>query len=283
MQSDRCRRRRQGRPLIDAQNASGSRCRAGPRRSRRSRRGRGDAPARRKRCPRSGVRRRRRSERGAHVRSGGASRSPLHSASMRRSVNGYVLPSLNLLTAQRVSERTTLSKGHHRRQRRGARKRARRFRRARRDHQCASRPGGDALRTGARARHQVLARDRARRRHRPLDERGVGARRGGVGPQRHRHRAAQSHAREGLLARIAGGQGLQRKRRQAAALPRQDHRRRVGDRRSGAHAASLDRRHHRLRQIGRHQHHDPVAGLSAAPRPMPADHGRSQDARTFRL
>ncbi|MFI4971711.1 MAG: DNA translocase FtsK 4TM domain-containing protein, partial [Hyphomicrobiales bacterium] len=29
---------------------------------------------------------------------------------VRRSVNGYVLPSLNLLTAQRVSERTTLSK-----------------------------------------------------------------------------------------------------------------------------------------------------------------------------
>ena len=25
----------------------------------------------------------------------------------------------------------------------------------------------------------------------------------------------------------------------------------------------LDRRHHRLRQVGRHQHHDPVAGLSA--------------------
>ena len=30
-------------------------------------------------------------------------------------------------------------------------------------------------------------------------------------------------------------------------------------RRSRAHAASADRRHHRLRQIGRHQHHDPVA------------------------
>ncbi len=30
-----------------------------------------------------------------------------------------------------------------------------------------------------------------------------------------------------------------------------------------AHAASPDRRHHRLRQVGRHQHHDPVAGLPA--------------------
>ena len=51
---------------------------------------------------------------------------------------------------------------------------------------------------------------------------------------------------------------------QAAALPRQDHRRRAGDRRSRAHAASADRRHHRLRQVGRHQHHDPVAALPAA-------------------
>ena len=171
----------------------------------------------------------------------------------------------------------------HRRQRRGAGKRARRFRRARRDHQCAPRPGGDAVRTGAGARHQVVARHRACRRHRPLDERGVGARRRRLRPQRHRHRTAQSDAREGLSARIARRQRLQRKRRQAAALPRQDHRRRVGDRRSRAHAASADRRHHRLRQVGRHQHHDPVAGLSAAPRPVPADHGRSQDARTLRL
>ena len=33
-----------------------------------------------------------------------------------------------------------------------------------------------------------------------------------------------------------------------------------------AHAASADRRHHRLRQVGRHQHHDPVAALPAAAR-----------------
>ena len=57
---------------------------------------------------------------------------------------------------------------------------------------------------------------------------------------------------------------LQRARRQAAALPRQDHRRRTRHRRSRPHAASADRRHHRLRQVGRHQHHDPVAALPAA-------------------
>ena len=52
-------------------------------------------------------------------------------------------------------------------------------------------PGRDALRAGAGARHQVEPRDRPGRRYRPLDERGVGARRHRAGPQRHRHRAAQ--------------------------------------------------------------------------------------------
>jgi DNA segregation ATPase FtsK/SpoIIIE-like protein len=56
----------------------------------------------------------------------------------------------------------------------GARRRAGGFRRARRDHQRPPRPGGHALRTGARARHQVVARHRPRRRHRPLDERDLG-------------------------------------------------------------------------------------------------------------
>ena len=50
-----------------------------------------------------------------------------------------------------------------------------------------------------------------------------------------------------------------------------------------ADAAYADRRHHRLRQIRRHQHHDPQPGLSAAAGSMPADHGRSQDARTLGL
>ena len=61
------------------------------------------------------------------------------------------------------------------------------------------------------------------------------------------------------LRELLAGERLQRQRGQAAALPRQDHRRRTGHRRSRAHAASADRRHHRLGQVGRHQHHDPVA------------------------
>ena len=36
-----------------------------------------------------------------------------------------------------------------------------------------------------------------------------------------------------------------------------------GARRSGAHAAPADRRHHRLGQVGRHQRDDPVAALPA--------------------
>ena len=70
---------------------------------------------------------------------------------------------------------------------------------------------------------------------------------------------------------------------EAAALPRQDHRRRAGDRRSRAHAAPARRRHHRLGQVGRHQHHDPVAALPADAGGMPADHGRSEDARAVGL
>ncbi len=76
-----------------------------------------------------------------------------------------------------------------RRERRGAageraraRRRASGFRRQGRDHQCAARSRGHALRARARARHQVLARDRACRRHRPLHERDRRARRRGAGP-----------------------------------------------------------------------------------------------------
>ena len=53
---------------------------------------------------------------------------------------------------------------------------------------------------------------------------------------------------------------------ETSALPRQEHRRRIHHHRSRAHAAHADRRHHRLRQIGRHQHHDPQPGLPACGR-----------------
>ena len=67
-----------------------------------------------------------------------------------------------------------------------------------------------------------------------------------------------AHRETVYLREMLAAQGV-RNGRQAAALPRQDHRRRTDDRRSRADAASADRRHHRLGQVGRHQHHDPVA------------------------
>ncbi len=66
-------------------------------------------------------------------------------------------------------------------------------------------------------------------------------------------------------------------------VSRQDHRRRSSHRRSRPHAASLDRRHHRLGQVGRHQHHDPEPDVPAASRRLPRHHDRSQDARTLGL
>ena len=165
-----------------------------------------------------------------------------------------------------------------------ARARARRFRRARRDHPCAAGSGRDALRAGAGAGHQIVAGDRACRRHRPLHERAFGPRRGGV-------RAATSSAsncrtrsaRTVYLRELLAADDFDASERQAAALPRQDHRRRAGHRRPRAHAASADRRHHRLRQVGRHQHHDPVAALPADAGGVPADHGRSENAGTVGL
>ena len=128
---------------------------------------------------------------------------------------GYELPSLALLTApKRHRPPDALDRGD-RGKRQGAGKRARRLRRARRDHQRASGSGRHALRARARARHQVLARDRPRRRHRALDEQGLGACRGGARPQRHRHRAAQSEAREGAAARAALGRATTPTRRRA--------------------------------------------------------------------
>ncbi len=67
------------------------------------------------------------------------------------------------------------------------------------------------------------------------------------------------------------------------ALPRQDHRRRARNRRPRPHAPPADRRHHRLGQVGGHQHHDPVDPLPADARAVPADHGRPEDAGALRL
>ena len=173
--------------------------------------------------------------------------------------------------------------GRARTERAPARRRARRFRRQGRDHQRAPRPGRHALRTRAGAGHQIVAGDRARRRHRPLDVGDLGPRRRRAGPQRHRHRTAEPAPRDGLSARAARQPGFRQVEAPPADRARQDDRRRAGDRRSRPHAASAGRRHHRLGQVGRDQHHDPVAALPAEARAVPADHGRSEDAGTLGL
>ena len=95
------------------------------------------------------------------------------------------------------------------------------------------------LRAGAGAGHQDQPRDRPGRRHRPLDERGLGPRRRRAGPQRHRHRAAEREARNRLPARAAGTRSAYEKTaRQAAAGAGQGHRRRA-DRSSTSRACRI--------------------------------------------
>ena len=107
-------------------------------------------------------------------------------------------------------------------------------------------------------------RHRPRRRHRPLD---VGPRLPLLDhprPLGHRHRAAERAAREGPAARDPRRQGLRRQRPRAAPRARQGHRRRAGGGEPRPHAAPADRRHHRLGQVGRDQHHDPVASSTSS-------------------
>ena len=64
----------------------------------------------------------------------------------------------------------------------------------------------------------------------------------------------------------------------AAARSRQVHRRRADCGGPCPYAASSDRGHHRLRQVGWHQHHDPVTALQAAAKPVQLHHDRSENA-----
>ncbi len=164
-----------------------------------------------------------------------------------------------------------------------ARRRAGGFRRQGRDHPCPAGSGRHALRARAGARHQILARHRACRRHRPLDERDRRPRRRRSGPQRHRHRAAQRQARDRLSARDPGQPRFRDDQGQAGAGARQDHQRRGGHRRHRQDAAPAGRRHHRLGQVGGDQHDDPVAALPHDAAGMPADHDRPEDAGTLGL
>ena len=164
-----------------------------------------------------------------------------------------------------------------------ARDRARRLRRARRDRLDPPRPGRDHVRAGARRRPQGVPRHRPRRRHRPLDVRTRLPRLDHPRPLGHRHRASQRAARKGPPARDPRRQILRRQRPRPAARARQGHRRRARRGQPRPHAASPDRRHHRIGQIRRHQHHDPVAALPAHARRVPPDHDRPQDAGALRL
>ena len=86
-----------------------------------------------------------------------------------------------------------------------------------------------------------------------------------------------------MLRELLESPDFQDSRGAARACARQEYRRRVDHRRPLAHAASPDRRHHRLGQVGRHQHHDPVAALPALARPVQIHHDRSEDARAVGL
>ena len=101
--------------------------------------------------------------------------------------------------------------------------------------------------------------------------------------QCHRHRTTQCQARDRLPARTARLRSLSR--RPASTWPSRSARTSAANRSSPTSPAcpTSDRRHHRLGQVGGHQHHDPVAALSPAARALQADHDRSQDARALRL
>ena len=89
-----------------------------------------------------------------------------------------------------------------------ARGRPRRFRRQGRDRQRASGASRRALRARAGAGDQVVAGDRARRRHRPVDVGRLGPRGRSPGPQRHRRRTAEPAPGDGLPARASRQRGL---------------------------------------------------------------------------
>ena len=164
-----------------------------------------------------------------------------------------------------------------------ARSGVQRFRRPGHDHPGAAGPGGDALRARARARYQVVARHRARRRRRPVDERGFGACRGGARTQRDRRRGAEPGAGNRGAPRAARIHRARPGQRFAHPGSRQGYRRHADPGRPRPHAASPDRRHDRVGQVGRDQHDGAVAALPALSGTMPADHDRPQDARALGL
>ena len=184
----------------------------------------------------------------------------------RRTGSGYTLPSLNLLTAQRVSERTTLSKDIIDANATALESVLGDF--GVRGEIINARPGPVVTlyelepAPGIKSSRVIgLADDIARSMSAVSARVAVVSGRNAIGIELPNPTREKVYLRELLSARTTT--------RAAAKLPLclgKTIGGELGDRRSRAHAASADRRHHRLGQIGRHQHHDPVAGLPAAAR-----------------
>ena len=113
--------------------------------------------------------------------------------------DSYVLPTIDLLARAAGEGQAADRSRRARAQRAPARKRARGFPRPRRHRRGSPRSRRHDVRARAGKRDQGQPRDPACRRHRPQHVGAVGARRDHSRPQRDRHRAAQSQARDGRL------------------------------------------------------------------------------------
>ncbi len=118
-----------------------------------------------------------------------------------------------------------------------------------------------------------------RRRRRALHERGQRAHRGGARPLASSASSCRTaSARPWSLRELLEDEGYNASQAKLALVLGKDIGGAADRGRPGAHAASADRRHHRLGQVGRDQHHDHVAALPADARPVQVHHDRSQDA-----
>ncbi len=190
--------------------------------------------------------------------------------------DSFVLPTIDLLARPPEKGKQQIDRAGLERNARLLEIGARGFPRPRRHRRGSARAGGHDVRARTGQRDQGEPRDPARRRHRPQHVGAVGASRDNSGPQRDRHRAAQSQARSRRLVRADRESGVRGPEHGAAADPGQEYRRRPGDRRSRADAASAGRRNDRIGQVGRPQLHDPVAALPVRSGPVQTDHDRSR-------
>ncbi len=190
-----------------------------------------------------------------------AERQPTLALDGMEEPEAYTPPPLALLQKPVSLVRHKTSDVRAGRERPHARDRARGLWRARRDRRRAPWARRHALRAGARARPQGQPRHRAGRRHRAVDVGAGRPRLDGARPLDHRHRAAECRARARLAARPLRDDRVRRRPLSAGAGARQGHLGLAHRREPRQDAASADRRHHRLGQVGGDQHDDPVAAL----------------------